>query len=291
LLDRSEDRRLYIAIKYAEVPARPVRVQPVGCGCDDNTCENSRLLDGYQIKVLTEVEYRPLAPDLSKLPDWRGLFKLKLDSPPNDGDPIPCCWPCPDHPWVVLACIRIDGEGKILSIDNCGPRRLVAALGCFYWSCAKTDITSISTLSPLRTFECGIEDSTPITLNPGSSYMVNVSGAGFQEGLKVDFGSGITAIPESFDKGMGWPGSFSIGIRVEREAAAGTRDVLVINTDCSTAFCSGAIEIPADSSVTTPGAPPPPDRPRPPGTPAEQPVPPRDRVSARKPRAARRRPQ
>ena len=43
---------LYIAIQYKQTMMRPVRVQPVGCGCGDSSCEYSRWHDGYQIGVL-----------------------------------------------------------------------------------------------------------------------------------------------------------------------------------------------------------------------------------------------
>src|SRR5262245_17469480 len=33
---------LYIAVKYKQMMTRPVRVQPIGCGCDDTSCECSR---------------------------------------------------------------------------------------------------------------------------------------------------------------------------------------------------------------------------------------------------------
>jgi hypothetical protein len=35
----------WVAVRYKEMPSRPVRVQPVGCGCDDTQCEYSRWLD------------------------------------------------------------------------------------------------------------------------------------------------------------------------------------------------------------------------------------------------------
>ena len=239
-LDRSQDSRLYLAIKYAEVSARPVRVQPAGCGCDDNSCEFSRLQDGYVIKVLTAAEYRPLALDLTKLPDWRNLFKLKLLSPPDEGDPNPACCPCPEQPWVVLASIQLDTDGKIVMIDNCGPRRLVAALGCFYWSCASVEITSVSTLSPVLTVECG-HGEFQIQLNREAPTTVIVNGRGFQEGLTVSFGPGVsvTVDPTGFSSTM-----FTVHATVAPEALEGPRDVVVVNPDCSAAFCHASINVP-----------------------------------------------
>ncbi len=244
-LDRSEDRILYLAIKYAEVPARPVHVQPAGCGCDDLPCEFSRLLDGYVIKVLTAEEHRPLALDRSKLPDWRALFGIPTASPPQEGSPNPSCWPCPDHPWVTLAGIRVDADGKITLIDNCGPRRLVAALGGFYWSCAKVEIRSVSTLSPPSTFECGRAGRTTITLAREMPNTIIVVGEGFQDKLTVDFGHGIsTRVIGEIS-----PTSFTVEAHVATWAAAGIRDVVVVNPDCSTAICPGAVNV-APTPVT-----------------------------------------
>src|SRR5512146_3421928 len=36
-----EPGTLYIAVKYKQSMTRPVRVQPIGCGCDDSSCECS----------------------------------------------------------------------------------------------------------------------------------------------------------------------------------------------------------------------------------------------------------
>jgi hypothetical protein len=245
-LDRSQESRLYLAIKYAEVPTRPMRAQPAGCGCDDTACEFSRLQDGYVIKVLTSAEYRPLALDLTKVPDWRRLFELKLLSPPNEGDPNPVCWPCPEQPWVVLACVHIGSDGKISAIDNCGPRRLVAALGCFYWSCASIELTSIGTLlSPPVTFVCGREGRTQIPLNRELRNTIILTGRGFQEGLMVSFGAGITV---DVDPGVSST-TFSVQATVEDDATEGPRDVVVVNPDCSTAFCLGALHVPAIEQI------------------------------------------
>jgi hypothetical protein len=111
---------LYVAVRYKEVQARPVRVQPVGCGCDDTRCENSRWRDGYEIRILTR------CPDShSTPPDAESLLK----------GPIPSCPPCPDEPWVVLAKVELEDDGKIKKIDNCVCRRMVGAFGHFWWKC------------------------------------------------------------------------------------------------------------------------------------------------------------
>jgi hypothetical protein len=46
-VDPNQD--FYIAVKYIECPSHPVRVSPVGCGCDDTACEYSRIREGYEV--------------------------------------------------------------------------------------------------------------------------------------------------------------------------------------------------------------------------------------------------
>ena len=121
---------MYVAVKYKEVMTRPVRVQPVGCGCDDTQCEYSRLRDGYEIGILKA------CPDSGQVaPNKDDLFKC----------PLPECPDCPSDPWVVLAAVTLNQEGSIQPIDNRSCRRLVAALGHFWWKCEgdKSQITSV----------------------------------------------------------------------------------------------------------------------------------------------------
>lgn len=117
VFEEKDADRLYIAVRYKEVATRPVRVQPVGCGCDDSRCEPSRLRDGYEIAVL---DYCP------------GVH----NDPPNLEDlgsgSIPECPPCPEEPWVALAEVTLDANGKVTRIDNCACRRLVVAFGNFW---------------------------------------------------------------------------------------------------------------------------------------------------------------
>jgi hypothetical protein len=119
-----QETELYVAVKYKETQARPVRVQPVGCGCDDTRCENSRWRDGYEIRILTKCPQSHSNP-----PELGTLFHGQ----------IPPCPPCPDDPWVVLAKVELEGEGKIKKIDNCVCRRLVGALGHFWWQCTAAE--------------------------------------------------------------------------------------------------------------------------------------------------------
>jgi hypothetical protein len=36
-------KEFYVAIRYIECPSHPVRVPPLGCGCDETACEYSRI--------------------------------------------------------------------------------------------------------------------------------------------------------------------------------------------------------------------------------------------------------
>ncbi|CAN7510985.1 hypothetical protein LJR084_003663 [Variovorax sp. LjRoot84] len=129
--DRTLDAReantpWYIAVRYKEMPSRPVRVQPVGCGCDDTSCEYSRWRDGYEICVLDH------CPDSHAEPPVLD----KLTKPSG----IPDCIPCPTDPWVVLAEVTTDAKGVVSKIDNCKCRRMLLSLAPYWWKCNEPPI-------------------------------------------------------------------------------------------------------------------------------------------------------
>jgi hypothetical protein len=114
---------LYVAVRYRQLATRPVRVQPIACGCDDSRCENSRWFDGYEIAILRyEPECFQDAPDIG---DW---FRT--------GE-TPECAPCPDEPWVVLAQLTVDDAGAV-EVDNCACRRLAVSFANLWWVCSST---------------------------------------------------------------------------------------------------------------------------------------------------------
>ncbi|MBZ5529848.1 MAG: hypothetical protein LAO20_00325 [Acidobacteriia bacterium] len=148
---------LYIALKYKETMTRPVRVQPLGCGCNDNQCEYSRWRDCYEIGVLPDC---PTPTD--NPPTTEDLFK----------GPIPSCLPCPASPWVGLARVDFDQDGTITKIDNCDCRRLVISFSSFWWHCSneKFDIQKVD----------------PQTLTAGTKGAVlNITGHNFLCGIKA----------------------------------------------------------------------------------------------------------
>jgi hypothetical protein len=116
----------YVAVRYKEMPSRPVRVQPVGCGCDDTSCEYSRWRDGYEICMLDQCPASMgTPPDLSAITTPQG---------------IPDCPPCPTDPWVVLAQVTTDDQGTVTKVDNCFCRRMVVSLAPYWWRCNEPPI-------------------------------------------------------------------------------------------------------------------------------------------------------
>jgi hypothetical protein len=208
---------LYIAVKYKQSMTRPVRVQPIGCGCSDNSCECSRLHDGYEIGIL------PCCPDdKDPLTDPKTLFT---------GD-IPDCFPCPSQPWVVLAAVQVDADGTISSVDNCECRRLVGSLAGFWWSCKKDEKDSI-TVTGVDQKEASI----------GQSKTLTVSGSNLDPKDTYSFGNGILVKPTG---GAPDKSSVNLSISVDSSVQPGSRTLVVMDQHCRTVTLPGAI------NVTTP---------------------------------------
>ena len=130
-----ENGRLFVAVQYKQVQSRPVRVQPVGCGCDDSSCEFSRWRDAYEICTLDECP-----------PSHRHDTRMRHDDDTHTA--IPECPECPSEPWVVLAEVQVDAEGDIQYIDNCSCRRIVRSFAHEWLQC--TTMT-VDTLQPTIT--------------------------------------------------------------------------------------------------------------------------------------------
>ena len=125
---------LFIAVKYKETMAKPVRVQPVGCGCDDSQCEYSRWQDGYEICVLDSCPASHQSPPATDT----------LLNP----HPIPDCPPCPADPWVVLGTVTVDANGNVQAVDLCSCRRLVIGLAPYWVPCNDTTDTVSRKVTP-----------------------------------------------------------------------------------------------------------------------------------------------
>ena len=141
---------VYIAVRYKEVPTRPVRVPPAGCGGSAAQCEYSRFCDGYEIGVLHDL---PASHENPPAATFESLVSRAL----------PGCPVCPDDPWVVLAKVTVAGDGAIDKIDNCSDRRVVISFGQFWWRCKNEE-------QPFHRFSLGSDkEAHDLSRSPFSS--------------------------------------------------------------------------------------------------------------------------
>lgn len=105
----------YLAIQHAECLARPVQVASAGCGCGEDTCQYSRILDSFKIRCLPQLPPQPPPPPI-------------LCQVVRGGSRMPCP-PCPTDPWVVLAKIVLPSAFTMnitnSNIDNVSVRRVL----------------------------------------------------------------------------------------------------------------------------------------------------------------------
>jgi hypothetical protein len=130
-VDRRAGQSLYVAIRYDECLARPVRSAATACGCDLSDCEYSRVRDSFAIKVLTRLPstYDPMPP--------AELQSAVTCSREERGR---TCTACPTEPWVILADVKLTTERTIGTIDCFTHRRYVASFADYYFLCdANTD--------------------------------------------------------------------------------------------------------------------------------------------------------
>jgi len=245
--DDGREITLYVAVKYKEALARPVRVQPASCGCGDTQCEFSRFCDGYEIGVLNN------CPESHKYP------------PPVDFDALVTgelldCPECPNDPWVVLARVRLTSDGVIQEIDNCSCRRIVISFGRFWRRC-ESDMISIS-------------DVTPRELNRGAETLITVEGTNLfsNSPSMVSLGAGayVTDVRQPTDPSQVGK-QLEITVSVDENAATGPRDLRLINPDCSTAVTQITVSDRARASGLTPQPEPPPRPPADIETPSKKP--------------------
>lgn len=214
---------LYIAVKYKQSMTRPVRVQPIGCGCNDNTCECSRLHDGYEIGILT------CCPDDKDVPtDPKTLFT----------GAIPDCPACPSQPWVVLAAVQVDADGTVSSVNNCECRRMVGSLAGFWWQCQQSDITVTGVTT----------DGTANTVLIGQTTNLTVTGTNLNQDDTYSFGNGIMAKPtNSASDGT----SVQLSITVDSSVQPGSRTLVIMDNHCRTVTYPNAINVTAEPSTAT----------------------------------------
>lgn len=216
LVERSEGP-VYVAVKYKECMTRPVRVQPVGCGCDDTQCEYSRWRDGYEICILDHCPH-------DKKPDSVLEFKDVFEDLVNRT--LPNCPPCPEEPWVGLAKVGFDAKTGIISeIDNCACRRLVLSFGHFWWQCKSSSIT----IGPV---------TSSVELVPSATSVIKIKGSGFDPHAEVKLGAGVGVKTEWKDQEH-----LEVTVNIDADAEPGPRTLTITNPDCSMAIKENAISI------------------------------------------------
>ena len=196
---------VYVAVRYREVMTRQVRVQPAGCGCDDSSCEYSRICDGYEFGIL------PNCPDSHQNPPQFADVASLLSSRPE------ACLEHPDEDWIVLAAVRLEQSGRILAIDNCSCRRMIASFVGVWTKCTNGGLSILNV--------------NPAEMEQDKQYEVTVTGTNFQPDFTVDLGPWATISNRTYTSNT------EIRFRVEIGSSAPVGDQMLIltNPDCNLA--------------------------------------------------------
>ena len=118
------DGFLYLAVRYQDCQARPVRGGDCGCGCGGE-CQNSRLRDSYAFQLM-----RDLPATYAGLRQPAGFaFNPCLQR----GGRL--CPPCPESPWVVLADVIVNRSCELQTVDCFAHRRYVMTFADFFYYC------------------------------------------------------------------------------------------------------------------------------------------------------------
>jgi hypothetical protein len=245
----------YIAVQYQQSQVRPVRVQPVGCGCDDSNCEYSRLQDGYQIGVLTS------CPTCNACdPNVANPSKETIGA-----GPVPACPDCSCGPWVCLAKVTVGSDGSIAQIDNSSCRRMVLSFCNFWWlSSGSASGANATTVTSVQ----NANGAQPQVSPGGSAIAITVKGTNLEVGANVPtgpqvsytFGPGISAAVTtpaptgSLQSGLN---SVTLSVSAQTSVSPGIYNLTVVNADCSVVIFGNALQVVAATSATNPvpGAP------------------------------------
>lgn len=120
------NRRAYVAVRYAECHSRPVKVQPAGCGCDETSCEYSRIRESFEIKVLWSL---PQSHVDAAQDDATWVDHLRKAHKKNQGQglAVPPCPECVNEPWVVLATVALPTNDNLPVMVSYADRKVLLA--------------------------------------------------------------------------------------------------------------------------------------------------------------------
>jgi hypothetical protein len=118
----------YLAVKYSECMARPVRGGGgCGCGCDDHDCEYSRIRDGFSVKLLRSLPQGYTTP--MKPPPFSSVDPCAAKQTAR------ACPPCPTDPWVIVADVSVDAQCQVRAVNCFTHRRYVMSFAEFFYAC------------------------------------------------------------------------------------------------------------------------------------------------------------
>lgn len=159
---------VYLAVRYVECDARPVRIAPAGCSCGDGQCDYSRVREAYEFCCL------------DSLPPAQAPYGCDHLC---QGDVLPCP-DCPPEGWVVLATIALPAnvDTMITRIDH-GDRRLLYSAAMLremaICNCAtQLPVCATPVINDAGTAQDGVGEMVDITdSTPNSTIYYTVGGA------------------------------------------------------------------------------------------------------------------
>lgn len=118
-------QRVYLAARFKEDEVRPVAPIPERCN-SVLPCEFSRFQSGYEIKCFDHLPPSCAPPPMANCDMVLEDLLQSRSTAPITRDDVNSLFACPDEPdgpWVVLACLDVDGAGGI-AVDY-SPRSFV----------------------------------------------------------------------------------------------------------------------------------------------------------------------
>jgi hypothetical protein len=214
---KDDGGRVWVAVCYHACRSRPVRAQPSGCGCDDTTCEYSRWVDGYEVRILDECPETHQGPP----PTFEQMLATLTG-------PLRECPAWPEDPCVVLAAIDVGADGTITAIDNCSCRRNVLSAATLWWRCAV----------PMSVTAVSVTTDGPYT--PGAQGIVlHVEGVDLSDDVIAALGPGVTVTSVARDD----QGNLDVTVDIADDATPGDRTLTLTRPDCSMVSWAKALAV------------------------------------------------